>query len=78
MKIDKTRQQDLGKLLGLVAELNRDEVTVYMCYQGGTGCLLVTVYEGETIAYSVKRFLKEDTDVSDVIEDMEKMLEAIR
>ena len=49
MKIDETRQQDLGKLLGLVAELNRDEVTVYMCYQGGTGCLLVTVYEGETM-----------------------------
>ena len=38
----------------------------------------MTVYEGETIAYSVKRFLKEDTDVSDVIEDMEKMLEAVR
>lgn len=78
MKLCEEMQLALGKLMARVIELDGQQgIDAYICYQGRTGCLCITVYEDGILAYSRKSFMGYGLLVFDLIADVDKMLEAV-
>lgn len=66
----------LGRLMRNAIKLNKKEgVDVYLCLQGNTECLNVTVEENKTIAYQNRAFVKNKSEIRPMLKDIKKMKE---
>lgn len=67
----------LGKILWNAITLNsRKDVTVYVCLQGNTECINVTVEENETPVYTNRVFTNNVDGLRKIGEDLIKMRRA--
>lgn len=65
----------LQALVGYAVELNKfDHVSVYLCIQGNTDCICLTVEENKTPAYQSRAFLRDQERIWRMRADMETML----
>ena len=78
MRNEKKMETDiitLQALVGCAVELNKfDHVSVYLCIQGNTDCICLTVEENKTSAYQSRAFLGEQEKIQRMRADMETML----
>lgn len=73
----KTDITTLQALVGYAVELNKfKEISVYLCIQGNTGCICLTVEENRTPAYQNRAFLNNPEKIRQMREDAEVMLRA--
>lgn len=67
----------LGKILWNAIQLNRRKnVTAYICFQGNTECLGVTVEENKTPVYTNKVFANNKDGLRKISDDLIKMRRA--
>lgn len=64
-----------GKLLELTMELNKQTgVLAYVCYQGTTDCISITIYDRNTLVYSRREFAENLEALHGMLEDVRNML----
>ncbi|MDY3908284.1 MAG: hypothetical protein SOZ48_00895 [Eubacterium sp.] len=74
--MEKEMQQAIGKMMALVMKLNeKPNIEVFVCYQGNTKCVCLTVLENEKMVYSRKFFTSNCLYVFEIIKDLEIKLE---
>lgn len=65
----------LEKLLKLTMELSKQNgVVAYVCYQGTTDCVSVTIYDRNILVYSRNEFAENLEALCGMLEDVRNML----
>ena len=69
-------REAIGEIGEKVMELNAmEDVTVFLCIQGNTSCIALTVYEKDEQSYQRKAFLSDRCALCGLVKDLDFMIQ---